>query len=322
MLKLADFRTKAKGLPDLLPYAALIAPGVILNKNGSLLAAWEVRGQDTASSTPDELAYISAQVNQAVKLLGTGWALHMDAVRSSHRAYPAPEKSSFPDRVTQLIEDERRRYFSRDECYSTNTILTVTYKADFNEQRLSAGVHTAKGLDKALQRFVLTLAELEDALASVLHLQRLEEYDAFYDDGAPYTQSDLLSHIQHCVSGILQPVRVPDTPMYLDALLGSEDLTGGIVPRVGDQHIVTLAIDGLPQESWPAMLADLDALPIQYRFPPAFCVWISTTRPRKLTATARAGGNRSTVFWISSSTILRPAPIGTPCSCRKTPNRP
>lgn len=270
MLKLADFRPNAKGLPDLLPYAALIAPGVILNKDGSLLAAWEVRGQDTASSTPDELAYISAQVNQAVKLLGTGWALHMDAVRSAHRAYPAPEKSHFPDRVTQLIEDERRRYFSRDECYSTNTILTVTYKADFNEQRLSAGVHTAKGLDKALQRFVLTLAELEDALASVLHLQRLEEYDAFYDDGAPYTQSDLLSHIQHCVSGVLQPVRVPDTPMYLDALLGSEDLTGGIVPRVGDQHIVTLAIDGLPQESWPAMLADLDALPIQYRFSTRF----------------------------------------------------
>jgi hypothetical protein len=27
MLKLADYRSKAKGLPDLLPYAALIAPG-------------------------------------------------------------------------------------------------------------------------------------------------------------------------------------------------------------------------------------------------------------------------------------------------------
>ena len=270
MLKLADFRPKAKGLPDLLPYAALIAPGVILNKDGSLLAAWEVRGQDTASSTPDELAYISAQVSQAVKLLGTGWALHMDAVRSAHRAYPAPERSHFPDKVTQLIDDERRRYFSRDECYSTNTILSVTYKADFNEQRLAAGIQTAKGLDKALQRFASTLLELEDALSSVLHLQRLEEYEAFYDDGERYTQSDLLSHVQHCVSGILQPVRVPDTPMYLDSLLGSEDLTGGIVPRVGDQHIVTLAIDGLPQESWPAMLADLDALPIQYRFSSRF----------------------------------------------------
>lgn len=52
MLKLSDYRTKAKGLPDLLPYATLIAPGVILNKDGSFLAAWEMHGQDTASSTP------------------------------------------------------------------------------------------------------------------------------------------------------------------------------------------------------------------------------------------------------------------------------
>ena len=102
MLKLADFRTKAKGLPDLLPYAALVAPGVVLNKDGSFLGAWEVRGQDTASATPDELAYQSAQFNNAIKLLGTGWMLHMDAIRSPHAAYPPREASRFPDPVTQL----------------------------------------------------------------------------------------------------------------------------------------------------------------------------------------------------------------------------
>ena len=83
MLKLHDYRSKAKGLPDLLPYALLAAPGIVLNKDGSLLAAWEIRGQDTDSSTPDERAYVSAQVGNAVKLLGTGWMLHMDAIRSS-----------------------------------------------------------------------------------------------------------------------------------------------------------------------------------------------------------------------------------------------
>jgi Type IV secretory pathway, VirB4 components len=112
MLKLNDYRSKAKGLPDLLPYAALIAPGIILNKDGSFLAAWEVRGQDTASSTPDELAYVSAQFNNAIRLLGTGWMLHIDSIRSSHRAYPAFEKGHFPDPVTQLIDDERRAFFS------------------------------------------------------------------------------------------------------------------------------------------------------------------------------------------------------------------
>jgi len=85
MLKLIDYRSKAKGLPDLLPYAVLVAPGIILNKDGFFLAAWEVRGQDTASSTPDELAYVSAQFNNAIRLLGTPHRLHAgDTGRAKH----------------------------------------------------------------------------------------------------------------------------------------------------------------------------------------------------------------------------------------------
>ena len=137
MLKLKDYRTRAKGLPDLLSYAALVAPGVILNKDGSFLAAWEIRGQDTASSTPDELAFVSAQFNNAIRLLGTGWMLHVDSIRSSHRAYPAPEKGHFPDPITLLIDDERRAYFSGNRCFSTSTVFSVTYKPNFGAAQLS-----------------------------------------------------------------------------------------------------------------------------------------------------------------------------------------
>ncbi len=280
MLKLTDYRSKAKGLPDLLPYAALVAPGVILNKDASFLAAWEVRGQDTASSTPDELAYVSAQFNNAVKLLGTGWMLHMDAIRGSHRAYPGPGKSHFPDSVTQLIEDERREYFDGSEyggaqrCFSTSTVLSVTHKPNLNAAKMAgsaqAGVATSSGLEKALAQFQNTLEELEDALSSVLHMQRLQEYTAYYEDGEDYTQSDLLSHLQHCISGVLQPMRVPERFMYLDALLGSEPLVGGIIPHLDNKHLAVLSIDGLPQESYPAMLAALDALPLEYRFSSRF----------------------------------------------------
>ena len=63
MLKLQEFRSAAKGLPDLLPYAALVAPGIVLCKDGSLLAGWEYRGLDVASSTPDELAVLSERMN-------------------------------------------------------------------------------------------------------------------------------------------------------------------------------------------------------------------------------------------------------------------
>lgn len=279
MLKLADYRSKSKGLPDLLPYAALIEPGVILNKDGSFLAGWEIRGQDTASSTEGDLALVSSRFNNAVKLLGSGWMLQMDAIRSSHRAYPPPEKGYFPDPVTRLIDEERREHFSGNRCFSTSAVLTVTYKPNFQASKMAgkaqAGVASSGALEKALVYFRNMLEELEDALSAVLHMERLLEYSMPGEDGAEekdadWLQSDLLSHLQYCVCGELQPVRVPKTPMYLDALLGSEDLVGGIIPRLGNRHLAVLSLDGLPQESYPAMLRDLDALALEYRFSSRF----------------------------------------------------
>jgi len=110
MLKLIDYRAKSKGLPDLLPYAALIEPGVVLNKDGSLLAGWEVRGQDTASSRESDLASVSSRFNNAVKLLGSGWSATAPisagprsgawrpSSASSSPASPLPATSSRPVR--------------------------------------------------------------------------------------------------------------------------------------------------------------------------------------------------------------------------------
>lgn len=274
MLRLRDYRSRAKGLPDLLPYAVLIAPGVVLCKDGSLLAAWEFRGQDTASSTPEELAFVSAQVSGAVKLLGTGWMLHVDALRSRERTYARPEDSHFPDPVTRLIDEERRQFFSGDACYSTKTVLTVSYKPNLQAAKLAGAAQQGTGrrnlLAKSLRFFEQALLELEDALSAVLRLERLLEFDDTEEDGQSVLYSPLLSHLQQCLTGEEQPLRVPRTPMYLDALLGGEDLVGGLAPRIGTKHIAVLSIDGLPQESWPAMLASLDGLQLPYRFSTRF----------------------------------------------------
>ena len=277
MIALREYRDRAKGLPDLCVYAALIAPGVILNKNASFTAAWEVKGLDTASSERSELENISAQFNQAIKLLGTGWMLHVDAVRSPRAAYPPPEASHFPDPVSQLIEDERRAFFKRGLCYATKTIVCITYQPNLSADKIAAMAQdsqssqgNASHLSKALTYFQNVLEELEDALSLVLTMRRLTEYKVEEEDGSQVIFSELLSHLQLCLSGTEHPVRVPDTPMYLDNLLCSEDFTGGIAPRLGSRHLVIVAIDGLPQESWPMMLAALDALPITYRFSTRF----------------------------------------------------
>jgi type IV secretion system protein VirB4 len=269
MLKLADYRSTAKGLPDLLPYAALVAPGVVLNKDGSFLAAWSFTGQDTAGSTPDELAWVSRQVNNSIKRLGTGWMLHVDAIRCPHQAYPPTESGFFPDPVTRLIDEERRAFFGSGRCFKTETVLTVTYKPDLKATKMQQSIRTGAAgcsMDRSINDFVATLTELEDSLSSVLQMERLSEYED--ENGAIF--STLLSHLQRCLTGEHFSVRVPSVPMYLDAVLGGVDLVGGLQPRVGDHYLAMLAIDGLPHESWPSMLSALDGLSLTYRYSTRF----------------------------------------------------
>jgi type IV secretion system protein VirB4 len=265
MLSLKGFRSKAKGLPDLLPYAVLAAPGVVLNKDGSFLAAWEFEGRDTASSTEEELDYVAEQVNQALLQLGNGWMLHVDAVRRPATSYPREDQSFFPDLATKMIDDERRAFFEGAECFVTTTILIATFNP-FGAG-LSAGfLGSRAGLDKLLTEFQTRADHLEAALSGVLRMSRLEEYQMEDEFGQTNLFSTVLSHIEDCITGEFRPVAVPPIPMYLDALLGSQDLVGGLAPRMGGKHIAVLAIDGFPQASWPAMLEVLSGLPLSYRY--------------------------------------------------------
>lgn len=274
MLKLQDFRSRAKGLPDLLPWAALIAPDIVLQKDGSLLAAWEIRGEDTDSSTPEELEYVSTRVNTSVMHMGSGWMLHVDAVRMPERAYPAREESHFPDRVTALIEEERREIFSQGQFFRTTTMLSVTYKPPLMADRLVTAAVAMKTAENALEKSLATfrngIKEVEDAFSAVVRMSRLGEYGEADADGQPHAYSALLAYLQFCAAGEYHPVLVPHTPMYLDGLLETQDVIGGLSPRLGDKWLAVLGLDGLPQESLPAMLAALEALPIPYRFSTRF----------------------------------------------------
>ena len=270
MLALKDYRQKVKGLPDLLVYAGLIDNGIILNKDASFTAGWICRGKDTDSADPIELMTQAAQFNNAAKLLGTGWMMHMDAFRGTQHAYSPKEASFFPTKTGQLIEDERREYFKSDHCYTTTNALTLTYKPNFQATRLAGkaqnNADTSSVLEKALTRFKHTIIEMDELLSSVFDLERLGEYQAYDPLGNEYKQSDLLSHINQCITGQLQPVRVPDVPMYLDSILGMEDLIGGIEPRIGNKWLAVLSLDGLPAESKPCMLHVLNKLPISFRW--------------------------------------------------------
>ena len=50
MMNLAEYRKRPQSLADFLPWAALVAEGVILNKDGSLQRTARFRGPDLDSA--------------------------------------------------------------------------------------------------------------------------------------------------------------------------------------------------------------------------------------------------------------------------------
>jgi type IV secretion system protein VirB4 len=108
MLNLAEYRGRPDRLADLLPWAALIAPGIVLNKDGSFQRTFHFCGPDLESATEAELVGLCARANNALRRLGSGWALFFDAERLEAQHYP---RSDFPDAASWLVDEERRAAF-------------------------------------------------------------------------------------------------------------------------------------------------------------------------------------------------------------------
>lgn len=276
--KLKRYRSKAPGACDLLNFAACVAPGVVIGKNGALIAGWEYTANDNASLDGPERDAISVRMNQALARLGSGWMLHIDAVRSGVNPYENQSWSNFPDKISLAIDEERRSFFSQHgSAYGSRFMICVSYlPTDLSVKKLSEAifddtrkVDSNKESDKALLLFERELSNLENRLSSVFHLRRLGPRKEITEDGREVTHDDLLSHLHFCVTGILHPIRLP-RHAYLDAVIGGQEIYGGVLPKIGKKYLQVVAIEVFPNESMSGMLTSLSELPIEYRWSTRF----------------------------------------------------
>lgn len=278
MLGLQEFRSRARGLPDVLDFALTPEDGIVQTKSGGLMASWYFRGKDTQSSTHGELESISSRLNAALCKLGEGWMLHADAVRQEANSYPDP--GAFPDRTSLVIDEERRQQFLAEGAhYETTYAITLTFfppqavKRKIAALMYEGGEKTNKDVTAAriLAQFRKACDEFEDIFAGLFPATRRQRGVAGTDDfGREYIVDEQLQYYEYCVSGNRRPVRLPSIPMYLDAVIGAHEFVGGNEPRVGDRHIAAVAIDGFAQDSYPGIMSSLDDLSIEYRWSTRF----------------------------------------------------
>ncbi|GAB1715428.1 MAG: type IV secretion/conjugal transfer ATPase, VirB4 family [Nitrobacter sp.] len=258
MLNLAEYRKKNAQLADFLPWAALVAPGVVLNKDGSFQRTARFRGPDLDSATPAELIGTTARLNNALRRLGSGWAIFVEAQRHPATDYP---DSLFPDPASALLDIERREQFEDSGVlFESSYFLTFVWLPPAEEaSRMEAWLYEGRehsGVDpwELLKGFV-------DRTDRVLNL-----VEGFVPEAGWLDDAETLTYLHSAVSTKRHRVRVPETPMHLDALLADQPLAGGLEPRLGDFHLRTLTVIGFPTTTFPGILDDLNRLAFVYRW--------------------------------------------------------
>ncbi|TPW28123.1 conjugal transfer protein TrbE [Pararhizobium mangrovi] len=259
MMNLAEYRRTATRLADFLPWVALVGDGVVLNKDGSFQRTARFRGPDLDSAVPAELVAVAGRLNNAFRRLGSGWALFVEAERHTGGHYP---DSRFPDAASALVDAERKADFEEEGAhYESSYFLTLVYlppaeDAARAERFLYEGRERAEGADarETLRGFV-------DRTDRVLQL-----VESFMPACAWLGDAETLTYLHSTVSTKRQRVRVPETPIYLDALLADQPLTGGLEPMLGAAHLRILTVTGFPSATTPGILDDLNRLAFAYRW--------------------------------------------------------
>ena len=275
-LRLKKHQSTDAGLADLLNYAAVVDDGVIVGKNGSFMASWLYKGADNASATDVEREMISFRINQALGNMGSGWMVHVDAVRRPAPNYSHPSQSAFPDPVSEAIDEERRRTFEGlGNLFEGFFVITVTWFPPMLAERkfveLMFHDDAEKPNNKArthalIDFFKKEVKNIESRMSAAVGLERLCGQKIMNEDGSSVTHDEFLQWLQFCVTGINHPILLPNNPIYIDCLIGGQELHTGVTPKLGRKFIQVVAIEGFPMDSYPGILSRLAELPIEYRW--------------------------------------------------------
>jgi len=259
---LTEHSGKPTDLTDLLPWAFLLEPGLVINKDGAFMKILAYRGPDLDSSSGAQLVAARGQVNNALRRLGSGWCVHIEARRKSAPHYP---NSRFPDPITAAIDSERRRSFEHSTipAFESDYFMTFTYLPP--EERIG---RAESAVTENMRR---TSADSAYANEKVRFLQTIESLTAILEGFMPVVRElndeETLSYLHDCISenpGV--KVAVPEIPFGLDGLLRDTPLTGGFEPMLGALHMRTIGVNAYPGRTTAGLLDAFNGLPFAYRW--------------------------------------------------------
>jgi len=279
MMNLAEYCRTSSRLADFLPWAALVGSGVVLNKDGSFQRTAKFRGPDLDSAVAAELVAVAGRINNAVRRLGSGWSIFVEAQRSEAATYPA---SQFPEAASALLDAERKAAFEEAGTHFVSGYFLTFLWMPPAEDAARAETWLYEGREQSGVDPWELLRGFIDRTDRVLAL-----LDGFMPECRWLDDAGTLTYLHSTISTNRHRVRVPEVPMHLDALLADQPLTGGLEPRLGDQHLRVLTIIGFPTATTPGLLDEMNRLPFPYRWNTRAILMDKTDATRLLTKIRR-----------------------------------
>src|SRR5690606_17399895 len=186
-------------------------------------------GPDLDSAVPAELVAVAGRLNNAFRRLGSGWAIFVEAQRHPAGSYPT---SRFPEAASALVDAERKADFEEAGAHFESSYFLTFLHLPPAEEAARAETWLYEGREHAGVDPWEILRGFIDRTDRVLQL-----IEGFMPQCHWLDDSETLTYLHDTVSMKRQRVRVPETPIYLDALLADQPFTGGLEPRLGSAHL-------------------------------------------------------------------------------------
>jgi type IV secretory pathway VirB4 component len=254
-------RWRAAHVYDVVPWRAVVAPGVVLQKyRHGLQRTYAVRGPDVMGETPEVQGALMLQANAVLKRLGGRWMLQSEAQR--RRVVALPE-IAWRHPVAALIErEQRRRLLERPGSRETRYFLTLTWYPPAPSMRRGlrflvqgpGAYHDVDDTTVSVREFVTQADHLMDLLRGMLAVCR------------PLSTAETLTYLHSCVSerwhGVARLAMLTD----LDIQLCDTPFVGGWYPQLGGWHVRTCSVRAYPATSTVGVIRALDAADVDYRW--------------------------------------------------------
>ena len=264
---------KQPGLPQHLNYHKFVAHGVIQNKDGAFLTAWEYYGPDQEYAEPVHMVHLAEQINQDIAKLSSGWMLQAEPIRMPV-VVPRTE-AHYPDLASQLVAEERAaEYEAEGKHYETKLVLTLTWlpPSEIGQQfsnfffgkRRIGGKPSRLVLLGIFQSQAQQLAETLGQLGLKLH---------------QLTDDEIIHFLRYCVTGENRVVGTEESGSHLDHAIGTAKWEPWKA-KMGKLHVRVVGVFGFPRGVEPQLLDDLLRLPFSLRVSQRF-IFLGTGRAVK-----------------------------------------